>query len=337
MKVFFAASIEGNTGPSNANKGFIDNWVSPDEVRTLSKGGKVERLIGAVCGALWCDVVISGGPGALNDIISSIAGVRGAPVVGYCHGYAPYENEVNGLGMSEAQMRAFVDWLDGVDMVATNSDLQKRFLEECQPSLAGKVESTLLGVDAFEPLETKSLGRAPLVIAVSGGTRPIKGNDVVARAALLLKGRGADVDFRVYGRNYAQNRELDELVEKVGSYRGQIPQNVFVSELSQADVFVMNSRHESFGLSAMDALAAGCSLLMSENCGVKELFDTEPSDVVSDCEDVGEVAEKIAYLAGHPNAKRLYQSINFENCGWSAAAGRLRDVCTTAIKRKRKE
>ena len=336
MNVLFAASTEGNTGPSNANKGFFDNWPASDDVRSLPRGGKIARVFGAIRDAFWCDVVVSGGPGVLNDIISSIAKVQGVPVVGYCHGYAPYENEMNGLGLPEAQMRAFVDWLDTVDMVATNSNLQKRFLEEHQPSLEGKVESTMLGVDSFAGPEPKTISKAPLVVAVCGGTRPMKGNDVVARAALLLRERGVAVDLRVYGRNYAQNLELDELVEKVGSYRGQMPRDAFAAELHQADVFVMNSRHESFGLSAPEALSSGCSLLLSENCGVKEIFNTEPSDVISDCEDAGEVAEKIAYLAEHPNAMRLYRSIDFESCSWSAVASRLRDVCASAIKRKGK-
>ena len=290
--------------------------------------------MGAIVGAFWCDVVVSGGPGILNDIISSITRFRGVPVVGYCHGYAPFENVINELGLSGARMEAFVDWLDGVDAVATNSDFQKKFLEEHQPSLAGKVESTLLGVEPFEAPEPRAPSKDILVIAVSGGTRQIKGNDVVARAALLLRGRGIDVDLRVYGRNYAKNRDLDALVEKVGSYRGQMPQSEFAAELRYADVFVMNSRHESFGLSAPEGLAAGCSLLLSGNCGVKEIFETETSDVVSNCEDAVEVADKIAHLGECPNAERLYRSIDFSTCSWTAAASRLREICARAVERK---
>lgn len=337
MRVLFAAPVEGNTGPSNANRCFFVNWPQSDDVRQLSKGSKVARLLGAARNALWCDVVVSSGPGAIDAVVSSIARARRVPVLGYCHGYAPFENEVNELGLPESQMRTFVDWLDGVDIVATNSDLQRRFLEERQPSLIGKVESTLLGVEPFRIPGPRGSHKGSVVVAVSGGTRPIKGNDVVARGALLLKERGVDVDLRVYGRSYAPNRELDELVEKVGSYRGQVPQDAFAAELQQADVFVMNSRHEPFGLSAMDALAAGCSLLLSENCGVKEVFATEPSDVVSDCEDAEEVADKISYLAQHPNAERLYRSIDFNTCSWAAAADRLRNVCACVVERKERQ
>ena len=336
MKVFFIVSIEGNTGPSNANRGFLENWPESDEVRLLTGKGRTAKLFRAVRGALWCDVVVSGGPGALTDLVSLIAMVRRIPVVGYCHGYAPFENEVNRQGLSEVQMRDFADWLDRVDVVATNTELQKGFLEKHQPSLNGKIEITLLGVEPFQvPVRrVPNIGR--LIVAVSGGTRPIKGNDVVARAVLLLRGKGVDVVLRVYGRKYIKNKKLDTLVEAIGSYKGQVSQSEFVEELRDVDVFVMNSRHESFGLSAIDALAAGCSLLLSANCGVKEIFETEVCDVVSDCENVEEVAEKIAHLAKHPNCERLYSSIDFESCSWTAASNRLRDVCMHAVEKKRK-
>lgn len=335
MKVFFAASTKGNVGPSNANRGFFENWSASDEVRPLSEGGMLSRLLGTVRDALWCDVVVSGGPGKLYNLVSCIAKTRKIPVVGYCHGYAPFENEINRQGLSEAQMRAFVNWLDGVNVVATNSELQKRFLEEHQPTLEGKVETTLLGVEPFQIPGRKASRGSRLVVAVSGGTRPIKCNDVVARAVRRLKERGIDVELRVYGEDCAQDQGLDALIKEVGSYRGQMPRDEFVTELGEADVFVMNSRHDSFGLSAIDAFAAGCSLLLSANCGVKEVFETMDCDVVSDCENVEEVAEKIAYLVGHPNCERLYSSIDFEDCSWAAAAGRLREICVRAVEKRR--
>lgn len=335
MKVFFAAPTEGNTGPANANRGLFENWPQRDEVRPLRGGGRIAKLLCAMKGALWCDVVVSGGPGALDSLASSIARARKAPVVGYCHGYAPFENEVNRLGMPEGQVRAFADWLDGLDAVATNSDLQRRFLESCQPALRGKVESTLLGVEPFPVPEPRPPRAGCLVVATSGGTRPIKGNDVVARAVLMLREEGVDAELRVYGRDYSENPGLDALVKAAGSYRGQVGRGEFLSGLGEADVFVMDSRHESFGLSALDALASGCSLLISENCGVGEILQTEDCDVVRNCEDVGEVARKIAFLAEHPNCARLCSGIDFESCGWPAAAGRLRDVCARAVERSR--
>jgi glycosyltransferase involved in cell wall biosynthesis len=96
----------------------------------------------------------------------------------------------------------------------------------------------------------------------------------------------------------------------------------------------MNSRHESFGLSALDALRAGCSVLLSKDCGVLEALNPQGSDVVEDCEDAEEVAEKMAYLLRHPNARRLYESIDFDAMSWDTQVGRLRQMCADAVARK---
>ena len=109
--------------------------------------------------------------------------------------------------------------------------------------------------------------------------------------------------------------------------KGQIAQAEFLKALSHTDVFVMNSRRDSFGMSATDALAAGASLLLSCNCGVADVLKLEESDIVFDCEDANEVAQKILYLASHPNAQRLYGALDFDALGWDGSANRLCEIC----------
>lgn len=336
MRVLFLAGTEGNTGPANANRAFFEHWPKEDEVRRVEGTGKMARLCSLVKGLLWCDVAITSGGGLTWDVARRVASCRGVPVVGYCHGYLPFENEINQQGISAKDVTAFVGWLDSVDLVATNSSHQAEFIAERQPSVEGKIAVARLGVDAFEcgGGRPPALGRHA-VVAVSGGTRPIKGNDVVARAVGRLRAHGVDVELRVYGRRYAANPELDALVGSCGRYMEQVDRAEFLRQLREADVFVMDSRHESFGLSALDALEAGCSLLLSDNCGVKEVFNLGPGDVVHDCESVREVAEKIEGLLGIPNARRLYDSLDFDRSSWDCAAERLRQACAGIVDRKR--
>lgn len=334
MKVLFASSTKGNSGPANANRGFFENWPAADDVREVASESKIAKVLSAIGGALWCDAVVSFGPGPLDNLISAVATMRKVPRIGFCHGYAPFENDINRMGGTEREMGAYVKWLDGLDAVATNSHLQKAFIEDRQPILKGRVEVTLLGVEPFPNRQRNRRDADHVIISVSGGTRPIKGNDIVARAVSLMREGGVDVELRVYGRRYSENPRLDQLVERCGSYRGQLPKAAFLAELEETSVFVMDSRHESFGLSALDALAAGCSLLVSSNCGVREILDVEDCDLVSDCEDVDEVANKIAHLVDYPNNERLCRSIDFEGCSWTAAAARLREICFNAQKKK---
>lgn len=328
MRVLFIGGISGNSGPANANRGFVEHWPGEDEIFLLDGKGKARKLLALIAGAFKSDVVLTTGPGKLDSAARTIAKVRGKAVIGFCHGYAPYENKVNDLGMSAAEVESFAAWLDDCDLVVTNSALQMRFLVDQQPSLKGKVAYAHLGVEPFSWKGRERTGDPRLIVAVSGGTRPIKANEVVARAIGILKDKGVDVRLDVYGRRYSPNDELDELVrDGSGTYLGQASHKEFIQGLRMSSVFVMNSRRESFWLSALDAIEAGTSVLLSRNCGVAEVLGLRPSDFIDDCEDAEEVAEKIMALRQAPNAERIYKGLNFSALSWRNSSARLRDLC----------
>lgn len=334
MRVFSVANIEGNTGPANANRAFFQHWPTQDEVRVLAQGNVVSKVIGSIRGALWCDVLFASETNRVLKIASPIVRLRRKVTCAFCHGWLPYENEVNDHGFSEKDLQAYTAWLDSVDVVATNSSMQKEFIVREQRSLDGKVESTTLGVVPFDQRTREPRGNGKLVVAVSGGSRPIKGNEVVARAVRKLRAKGMDAELRVYGNRYAKNAELDAILGECGRYMGQVDEGEFVQGLFESDVFVMNSRREPFGLSAYGALEAGCSLVLSGNCGIAEVLSLKPEDIVNDCEDADEVAEKIVAAAENPNGERIYRALDFSAVSWQAASKKLRDICANAVAKK---
>lgn len=140
----------------------------------------------------------------------------------------------------------------------------------------------------------------------------------------------------VYGRVDAEMPYLDALPKgDVARVMGQVGHDRFLEGLNRSSLFVMNSRHEPFGLSALDALRAGCSVLISKDSGVLEALSPKGSDIVQNCEDAEEVADKMAYLLEHPNARRLYESIDFDRLSWDVQTRKLRDMCAEAVERKR--
>ena len=46
-----------------------------------------------------------------------------------------------------------------------------------------------------------------------------------------------------------------------------------LKEMENADVYIQNSLYETFGLAVIEALDAGCSLLLSNKMGCVELFE----------------------------------------------------------------
>lgn len=223
-------------------------------------------------------------------------------------------------------------------LVVANSKSHEDFVLSYQPELKGKTTNILLGVDRFKQMESSARTDSETVIAVAGGNRLIKGNDVVLEACRILRSRGTNAFLDVYGSIY----EIDDprctaiktLPRSLGRVMGQVDHRIFLEGLNRSSLFVMDSRHESFGLSALDALRTGCSVLISKDCGVLEALSPKGSDVIKDCENAEEVAEKMAYLLEHSNAKRLYESIDFDAMSWDVQVGKLRDMCVEVAARK---
>lgn len=112
---------------------------------------------------------------------------------------------------------------------------------------------------------------------------------------------------------------------------GRVEQHEFLQGLAETDVFVTASLHESFGLSAIDALQAGASLLVSDACGVNDTIALQDSDIVSNEATAEEIAEGILRLWHGPNVERLAVSIDYERYSWDAAARRVRDICAGSL------
>ena len=332
MKTFMlVGDVSDNAGPSNVHRELIKHWPEEEELLLPSWANAVSKLISVVVASMRCDVLLTTGSGRLCDMARSIVRKRNVPVVVLVHGYLPYENEVNNLGYADEAVQRWRSVLHGADIVVTNSEFHAECLRAAEPSIADAIRWFNLGVEPFKPCE-HAAGDDCITVTVSGGTRPIKGNEVVARAVALLRDQGIPIHLLVFGRSYAENARLEGAVRACGGrMMGQVSSSEFIETLARSDVFVMNSLRESFGMSAIDALAGGASLLVSRNCGVAGILALEDGDIIFDCEDECEVARKILQLAAHPNAQRLYNAMDFDELGWDASARRLSDVCLEAL------
>lgn len=147
MKIFFATGINSNDGPEYANRCFYDNWPPKDKVLTSQSQFRIIKLIKSIILSLWCDIVITTGASRITSLICMIARIRNKKIVGYCHGFLPYENEINNLKLSPSVLNKYINWLCSCDKLATNSELQRKFIIERVPLLENKVFVVPLGID----------------------------------------------------------------------------------------------------------------------------------------------------------------------------------------------
>lgn len=118
----------------------------------------------------------------------------------------------------------------------------------------------------------------------------IKGVDVAVRALGLLRERGIDQTLTLCGdgpERKAVRRQVEEhgLVDAV-TFEGWTDPEDLVSHYSDAEVVLVPSRYEPFGIVALEAIACGCPVVASEVDGLPEAVGNcgllvPPSDPVA--------------------------------------------------------
>ena len=137
------------------------------------------------------------------------------------------------------------------------------------------------GVDPAEPAPgTRTGGRLLCVGAVT----PIKGHDVLVAALAEVRdldwlctcvgSTGVDPDF---ARSVAESARLAGLAERV-RFRGPLPRTRLAAEFAAADLLVLPSRRETYGMVVTEALARGLPVITSDVGGVSEALTGHATD-----------------------------------------------------------
>jgi N-acetyl-alpha-D-glucosaminyl L-malate synthase BshA len=163
----------------------------------------------------------------------------------------------------------------------------------------------------------------PIVMHVSN-FRPVKRVDLVIEvfhriqaqlpARLVLVGDGPD---RGAAERRAADLGLAERVDFVGEQMDLVPW------LSAANLLLLPSAQESFGLAALEAMACGVPVVASRVGGVPEIIEDGVTGFLRDKDDVdGMAAQAVAVLRNAPLAARV---------GDAAAASVQRVFCTERV------
>lgn len=110
-------------------------------------------------------------------------------------------------------------------------------------------------------------------------------------ATLVLIGDGPE---RSKAEQYAREHQLQNVVF-VGNVKNPM------ELLSAADVMLLPSESESFGLAALEAMACGVPVISSNAGGLPELNRHGVSGLMSDVGDVSEMAKQVLYLIETPD------------------------------------
>lgn len=140
------------------------------------------------------------------------------------------------------------------------------------------------------------------VLGVVGRLRPEKGHAVALEAFSILRDQG--VTFRaVFIGEGAERSRIEEVIAENGL--GDVVQvpgatQAIATVLAMVDVLVVPSLSESFGIAAIEGLAAGLPVVASNVGGLLDIIQPEENGLLVPPSDPGALAEAIGRLLDEP-------------------------------------
>ena len=145
----------------------------------------------------------------------------------------------------------------------------------------------------------------------------LKGYDIAACAVAKLKGEERSFKLVFVGAPNGEEEKVKERFLKEGISHSQLivrsakDREQLAEEFCQADLVIMPSRTEGFGLAALEALSAGLPVLVSSNSGIAKALERVPcgSNCVVNNEDPVKWAEAIKAVCRKERKVRLEEAI----------------------------
>ncbi|WP_242216866.1 glycosyltransferase family 4 protein [Bacillus cereus group sp. BfR-BA-01380] len=145
-----------------------------------------------------------------------------------------------------------------------------------------------------------------------------KGQDILIKSLNILRNQYGYTDFNCFFAGAATDqKQIDQLNDLILQYH--LEKNVkFLGNIeniervyADTDIFVLPSRYEGFGLVVVEALAAGCTVIVSKLEGPLEIVkENEEYGLCFKKEDYKELAEKLYRLVSDEDYRKQYEKNN---------------------------
>ena len=257
---------------------------------------------------------------------------------------------------SDIREKSESDIIGCADAICVSCTEEERQFMDLYGNPPGTLEIVAPGVEHafFAPGEKRgarhALGIAfdvPVLLFV-GRIQPLKGLDVAVQALAQLQAKNAQLIVVGGASGSEGNEEIEKVMQLARSLgvhnniRFVEPQahHMLSTYYRAADVVVVPSRSESFGLVALEAAACGIPVVASAVGGLLTIIDDGETGYLVPRRDPALFAEHIDELLAHPTMARAMGAKAAEKARhytWSFAAARLRRVYTDVSTRDRVE
>lgn len=294
--------------------------------------------------------------------LSGVAGLElkktnhNAPLLMTFHTLALMKNLVVRNGLSEAEEKRIeieTQLIKEADMIITPSDNEKRYVEYLYKGNSAKIGVISPGVDTalfypMDKIQSKQVIDADLdhkMILFVGRIDPVKGLDVLLYAMRILFAKNPELKacLWIVGGDVSQEsdmwskelQKLEQLRKLLGldttvKFVGQQHQHDLPKYYTAADLVVMPSHYESFGLTALEAMASGTPVLTTNVTGVSELLDETCQRHITTANNPLLLADAMKDILCHHHGKEdeeIFETV--KQFDWKYVAEKLAALYTT--------
>lgn len=223
---------------------------------------------------------------SLNVTVSRVAKHAGVPYLLQPHGaLIPIRKSARFSWLKQAWLTIHARVLRDAAKVIASTTIEQQEIHDFQgvdfsriACIPNGLSNASIGHPVSNPTERKQLGINPNehIILYFGRIQHIKGIDISLRSLALLK--DPPWKFIIVGRDDGQKVILEKLAEELGIsqrviFVGQKFGQALDKLIGISDVFLFNSRSESFPVAVLNACAAGLPVVLSRECRVPEVED----------------------------------------------------------------
>ena len=253
-------------------------------------------------------------------------------------------------GEDESELRLSVEEnvMRSVDAIVVSTEQEKQDLVRLYRAVLRNVRVVPAGVDAelFQPADAtdarRDLGLTEgKIILYVGRIEPLKGLDILISALTLMEDT-SDTRLVIVGGELGKDAEIKRLkslvrdldLEEMVTFTGAVSHTTLPDYYNAADVFVLPSYHESFGLVALEAMACGTPLVASRVSGLTSFVKEGVTGYLIPWHCPEPFAQRIEMLLSNASLRRAMGEASRASAlemTWARAANRMLDAYSSVM------
>lgn len=237
---------------------------------------------------------------------------------------------------------------DVSDAIIVSTHQEQEDLSQLYSVSANRVHVIPPGVDTnlFKPLDQraarKTLGITESKVVLSvGRIEPLKGIDILIRAVANLE-NSSDTRLLIVGGDSSSDPEARRLrgvasaagIDDKITFTGKVSQSELPTYYNAADVFVLTSYYESFGLVALEAMACGVPVIASRVGGPRTFVRNGVTGYLIPWQCPEPYTQHMDVLMSNPNLRASMGEAaraKTEGMVWDSASAKISDVYESLV------